>query len=206
MDSKFCEFCGKGPFPQTSALKKHVRLSVDCNKAARQQWASYAANIWDNAPGPSNVEPQPPAFQQSLDKDEFPNMPDTTIDEDLQGFEGDFVNNRGPQLEPNPIAQLAEPVVLEVNSNVEGAEGDDEESANYIEGFPANLGAGAAWGEEDPFFEKLRREQDENGSSRWGPFEDEDEWELAQWLIKNNGQNQIDAFLNMNIVSTHLRL
>lgn len=54
--------------------------------------------------------------------------------------------------------------------------------------------AQAVWGEEVPFFEKLRREQEKSGTSKWGPFEDQDEWELAEWLIRNIGQKQMDAF------------
>ena len=58
------------------------------------------------------------------------------------------------------------------------------EDAYYIEEFPANLSAGAVWGEEVPVFEKLQQEQKEKGSSWWGPFENQDEWELAKCLFK----------------------
>jgi hypothetical protein len=34
-----------------------------------------------------------------------------------------------------------------------------------------------------------------------GPFQSEDEWELAKWLIKNVGHTQMDAFLKLPIVS-----
>ena len=54
-----------------------------------------------------------------------------------------------------------------------------------------------------PFFEKLWQEQDESGSSRWGPFEDQDEWELGMWLVRNVGHKQIDAFSGLNIVGSH---
>jgi hypothetical protein len=75
--------------------------------------------------------------------------------------------------------------------------------ATYIEEFPANLGAGAVWGEEVPLFEKIRQQQERNNTSPWGPFEDQEEWELAEWLIRNVGQKQTDAFLNLNIVRFH---
>jgi hypothetical protein len=91
-----------------------------------------------------------------------------------------------------------------VENAVEDAMDVDNNSAHFIEEFPAEFGAGAVWGEGIPFFEKLREEQEKNESSRWGPFEDQDEWELARWLIKNVGQNQSDTFLNLNIVHSHL--
>ena len=78
------------------------------------------------------------------------------------------------------------------------------DAATYIQEFPTDKGAGAVWGEDIPFFEKLRREQVLDQSSRWGPFEDEDEWELGQWLIRNSGQNQTNALLNLKIVTSHL--
>ena len=52
-------------------------------------------------------------------------------------------------------------------------------------------------------FEQIRKEQQETGSSKWGPFKDQDEWELAEWLLKNVGQKQTDDFLKLNIVSTY---
>ncbi|KAK0451956.1 Zn-finger domain-containing protein [Desarmillaria tabescens] len=35
-----------------------------------------------------------------------------------------------------------------------------------------------------------------------GPFTDEEEWELAEWLLKNVGQMQAEAFLNLPILPT----
>ena len=90
-----------------------------------------------------------------------------------------------------------------VTPTVEDAEDATAGEAYYIEEFPDHLGAGAVWGEELPSFENLQRDQELNASSRWGPFEDQDEWELATWLVRNTGQNQINSFLNLKIVKTH---
>lgn len=155
--------------------------------------------MWDNAPGPSNHEQQPPASPPILEDDELPNMPDITLEEDLQGLEDDLTDVREFQL-ADTNHTIITPLGPEMPPAVEDAEGKDEEPAYYIEEFPANLGAGAVWREEVPAFEKLRQEQEENGSSRWGPFEDQDEWELAEWLIRNVGQKQTDTLLNLNIV------
>ena len=50
--------------------------------------SSYAKNIWDNAPGPSNIAQQPPTSPPILEDDKLANMPDITLEEDLQGLEG----------------------------------------------------------------------------------------------------------------------
>ena len=90
-------------------------------------------------------------------------------------------------------------------ANVEHATDINKESKStyYIESFPAELGAGAVWGEDIPFFERVWCKQQDDGSSLWGPFEDQDEWEPAKWLIRNVGQKQINALLNLNIVRSH---
>ena len=82
---RFCGFCGKGPFPSSSTLNKHIRHSVNCNKAERQEWGIYATNIWDNAPGHSDNPHQPLEPPQILDNEELASLPDTTLEDDLQG-------------------------------------------------------------------------------------------------------------------------
>jgi len=68
---------------------------------------------------------------------------------DARGFQPDIITPPGPEL-PVPPAQPQHP-----RATVENAEDEDEESTYYIEEFFVNLGAGAVWGEEFPFFEKL---------------------------------------------------
>ena len=95
-----------------------------------------------------------------------------------------------------------------INGTVEDVEIADKESAPtyYIEEYPGNLGGGAVWEEDIPFFERIWLDQQANGTSRWGPFDNQDEWELAQWLVRNVGQKQINALLNMKIVRFRLFL
>jgi hypothetical protein len=50
-------------------------------------------------------------------------------------------------------------------------------------------------------FEELQDKQEAMGESEWAPFESRDEWELAQWLMKNVGQRSIDEYLKLSIVS-----
>ena len=39
------------------------------------------------------------------------------------------------------------------------------------------------------------------GLDPWAPFSNEEEWQLARWLMKNVGQSKTDEFLRLPIVS-----
>ena len=201
----FCGFCGKGPFPLDSGLKKHIRLSVNCNKAAHQEWENHTKNMWDNSSEPPDTDQQPPPEPPILEDEELANLQDITLEDDLLALEDGLANTMGPPPDTPPANEIPPDQGARLRATVQDAEeGDNEiESTLYIEDFPEDLGAGAILGEEEPFFQTLRREQEESGSSWWGPFEDQDEWELGQWLIRNTGHNQTNALLNLNIVSSH---
>ena len=51
-----------------------------------------------------------------------------------------------------------------------------------------------------PLFELICLQQEQDGDLVWGPFADEAEWELAEWLLRNVGQKQSDAYLKLPIV------
>ena len=57
-------------------------------------------------------------------------------------------------------------------------------------------------------FESIQNDHSGNKHGVLGPFKDEAEWELAQWLIKNLGHAQVDTLLKLSIVSqsAHLTL
>jgi hypothetical protein len=71
----------------------------------------------------------------------------------------------------------------------------------YTKPFPKDKGAGATFGTDRTSFEQIRDDQILLGVEVLGPFESEEEWELAKWLIKNVGHNQTDTFLKLPIVS-----
>lgn len=94
---------------------------------------------------------------------------------------------------------------------MESREGTFEEGwsgQTWREEPPAHLEAGQPIGKGSCPFEAVRDRQAAEGlgGDIWGPFANEDEWELAQWLIKNVGQNQAEKFLNLNVVSLAIYL
>jgi hypothetical protein len=55
------------------------------------------------------------------------------------------------------------------------------------------------------FKTRHERQQEHNRANRvgpWHPFEDQDEWELAKWLVESGlSQSEIENFLKLNVVS-----
>ena len=50
-------------------------------------------------------------------------------------------------------------------------------------------------------FELLEAAELEKGEDKWVPFCDEDEWELARFMMKNLGKMKIDELLKLSHVS-----
>ncbi|KAJ7462850.1 hypothetical protein FB451DRAFT_1494885 [Mycena latifolia] len=63
------------------------------------------------------------------------------------------------------------------------------------------LGAGATYGPGKTVFELIRDEEILTEGMVLGPFRDDDEWQLAKWLIKHVGHTATDEFLKLSIIS-----
>ncbi|KAJ7689553.1 hypothetical protein B0H17DRAFT_872490, partial [Mycena rosella] len=56
------------------------------------------------------------------------------------------------------------------------------------------------------FFETLREQQRDAGRAPWYPFESEDQWELARWLMTSGlSQKKTDSYLKLKTVRTSVR-
>ncbi|KAJ6559359.1 hypothetical protein DFH09DRAFT_921717 [Mycena vulgaris] len=82
---------------------------------------------------------------------------------------------------------------------------EDGEDDGFEEPFPPERNAGATYGRSKTTFEHIRDDQILTGCEVLGPFADEEEWELAKWLIKNVGHNQTEAFLKLPIVTDRVQ-
>ncbi|KAJ6609645.1 hypothetical protein B0H10DRAFT_1813384, partial [Mycena sp. CBHHK59/15] len=49
-------------------------------------------------------------------------------------------------------------------------------------------------------FELIRDDEILKGGTVLGPFRDDDEWQLAKWLIKHVGHTATEDFLKLSIV------
>jgi len=72
-------------------------------------------------------------------------------------------------------------------------------SGHFTEQYPGI--AAMILGKAKTVFKSLEAAEVERGDGKWAPFCDEDEWELARFLMKNLGQTKIDEFLKLPSVS-----
>ncbi|KAF8982941.1 hypothetical protein BDQ17DRAFT_1437652 [Cyathus striatus] len=87
----------------------------------------------------------------------------------------------------------------EGDSDGEGSAGEEN---LFIKDFPQKFGAGIPKGHATTAFETLHNTQREMGRPPWHPFDSEEEWELAQWLITSGiSQKKLGQFLNLQLIS-----
>jgi hypothetical protein len=122
------------------------------------------------------------------------------MDVDTPEPETDVVTNRPEEPElPDTDAQDPEARAEQIPLNAAPLINADK--GPFEEPFPSKYMAGATYGRAKTMFEHIRDDQVLNGYEILGPFAEEEEWELAKWLIKNVGHNQAEAFLKLPIVS-----
>jgi hypothetical protein len=99
--------------------------------------------------------------------------------------------------EDNPVALKSRRVTVEDVEDV----ADKEDGRRYFEPCPD---AGWMLQEGQTGFERYQRYKEGEGEDEWAPFSNEEEWGLAEWLVKSLGQTQTDEFLKLPIVSLGL--
>ena len=125
-------------------------------------------------------------------------MPSEGEDSDGVTAGNDFVPVQ-PEPTPPALDNANERPLKRARVEVEEVEDEDAPRRCYVESYPD--GAAEILGRSKTKFDAYREGQDERGEQRWAPFRDKEEWELAQWLLKNVGQTKIDEFLKLDIVS-----
>ncbi|KAG1841961.1 hypothetical protein F4604DRAFT_1597759 [Suillus subluteus] len=106
-----------------------------------------------------------------------------------------------PHLDPNPAPSKSRRITIE--------EVEDEDGTPFSytgRYFEPQADAGWALHEGETKFERYRRHQEEEVEDQWSPFEDAEEWDLAEWLVKNLGQTRTDEFLKLPITQNHTKL
>ena len=192
-----CSFCSK-LCATAPGLERHIAHTPECKQASHKKFSQYANSIWDDVPANINHveqhwQPEPLA--------NLPDLPDFHLEEDIQiadeTIDEQEINvpqqHPPPQDEPQNYPQHG---AVDVPHNNEVNDG-----GRYVEKFPKEYLADATLGHWKPLFKSLDEEQKREGDSCWTPFKDEDEWQLAEWLIWNVGQKQTDDFLKLPIVS-----
>ncbi|KAG2099222.1 uncharacterized protein F5147DRAFT_640620 [Suillus discolor] len=82
---------------------------------------------------------------------------------------------------------------------------EDEEGTynrRFFEGYP---NAGRPIEEGKTVFESYCQYKEDEGEDVWAPFADEEEWGLAEWMIKNLGQTRTDEYLKLPITKNRTK-
>lgn len=101
---------------------------------------------------------------------------------------------------PEPISRPRRPTVEEVPD-----EGDPENFSRFVEPYEnEELGRslpGRPLRRGETLFHRMRARQEVDGTTKYFPFCDGEEWDLAWWLSKNVSQTATEEYLALPIVS-----
>lgn len=177
---RHCNFCLK-PFPKASRIRAHIQNSPAC----RAKWDREVARRPYLA-GTSQAADPPISAPHDRDHTHHPN------DLALEEFADSFANDprmASPERDQPPSKRVR---VEEVP--------DEGEPTRYCRAYPEQ--AADILGIQNTNFEKMREQQTASDSpdNRWAPFLNEEEWELAEWLITETTQKGRDKFLKLPIV------
>ncbi|KAF7370021.1 hypothetical protein MSAN_00632100 [Mycena sanguinolenta] len=110
-------------------------------------------------------------------------------------------------------SELGQPPVQDPSGDVEGEQIDHDASIpaqpptdrrtrpRWRRSFDPQSGAGATYGPAKTAFELIRDDEILTPGMVLGPFRDDDEWQLAKWLIKHVGHTATDEFLKLPIIN-----
>ena len=138
---------------------------------------------------------------------EEPFIPDIDSPEDLETSyltEDGFLSPHFNVHETHVVEDVQVDLDTPCWSPSDGSNTDAGEGFEFIEDFPRAAGTPQAGMRKNTTFEKIRIENEQAQKSHWNPFNDQNEWELARWLMTTGvSQNNREAFLKLPIVSTY---
>lgn len=185
-----CKICGKS-VPTTKGLRFHIVQRQECREGMRSM-ARHRAPVAHEANSVKDNLHSSDTPLNSHDQDNF-DLPD--------GLDPPLVDFDVPRSSPTPDPLPDSPP--DRRARVEDVEDEGEEPSQdhipHTEDYPRPAGTRLRRGE--CHFEQVKREQESKQRGSWAPFEDEEEWGLAEWLLLNVGQNATDKFLKLPIVS-----
>jgi len=190
-----CSYCLK-LIATKPGIKRHIAQSPACRD--HQNWllerAQFAeSNGKDDQPA-EEINDNAPLYEWG-DEINAVDGPDVPLDIP----EGYLVNQSRVDVDPGP-PDLCEPPLK--RAQVEAEDGDSPPwpasgcfSEQYM-GVTAKI-----LGRKQTVFEAQEAAEIARGDSEWAPFRDQDEWELARFMMKNLGQTKINELLKLSSVS-----
>jgi hypothetical protein len=160
-------------------MKRHIAATPRCKHRWEKEIMSAASNVKADQKTSAHLQ-----------------VPDSAIDipntwDDLHAFVP----------EPSPEAGPSDHVE---EVDVQVRQSPDTKSRRYVEAYPRPVGI--AIGQGKTKFQEMYEAQTGQGQSIYGPFTNNEEWELAQWLSRRVGQKAIDEYLKLSIVSPKIEL
>ncbi len=172
-------YCGRA-FQTPRALKLHIAKSP-CRKHWQEELDQLSSDEETSQVDIGDAEPatnEPLTYQNSCDDD--------------------FVMDDPPIYNPQPSG-FPLPDHQSKSLPVHMEEVEDEDSCNrYPFGYSA--GAAEALGTGESIFQALLKEKNASGQLPWAPFANQDEWELAEFLMKRMNKQSIEEFFDLPIV------
>lgn len=212
-DSIACDWCGRR-FPTKSARSQHVQRTPGClrkREEAFQKLTScpirgrHRTTVADSDLPLATLEHEAVSADGMEKENEPPELeyqcsPSSTSP--IQSFPSSSYHTHSSLGEPTPglnnVDTNAEPPSRQARVD----DVLDDRDQRFAEPFPAHKYAGATFGNTRTSFDAIRDDQVLHGAEILGPFQNDEEWALAKWLIKNVGHNAAEEFLKLAVVST----
>ncbi|KAJ7463128.1 hypothetical protein B0H11DRAFT_2159912 [Mycena galericulata] len=203
MPTHACPYCSAVPTTE-QGLRSHLGQSPLCRE---KQFNAYLleSDGESDAAGADDSDSVASGDAEMTAPDEY-----TGADSNLEDEEGDDRDEPETYLDPPPNemplpssnSTVPEPPAANPRKRPRATvEEVEDEDARWVQDFPDDMEAGVPLGTCQTYFEKLREQQKEGGHAPWYPFESEDEWELARWLMTSGlSQKKMDEYLKLKSV------
>ena len=185
-----CNYCLK-PIATEAGIKWHIAQSPACHN----QWTKLLERT--KSAVLNDIDDQPPELMDD-DAPGYPYNWENIFDgvdgpkEPLDVPDGHLVHQSRVDVDPGPPNLSKRP---SKRVRVE----EDREDSPYTEPYPK--ATATILGKKKTVFESMEAADLKKGKDKWAPFRNEDEWELAQFLMKNLGQTKTDELLKLSFVS-----
>lgn len=164
-------------------MKRHIAATPRCKQKWEKEIMSAASNTKTTRKTITHLQVSDPAIDN-------PNNWD-----DLHAFVPEPTPEAGPSDHDEEMND---------EESVQPRQSPDTKSRRFVEAYPRPVGI--AIGQEKTKFQGMYESQTGQGQSIYGPFTNNEEWELAQWLSRRVGQKAIDEYLKLSIVSLEVEL
>lgn len=196
-----CRYCSRA-FTSEPGRRSHVQQNAACRQTMLEAETSSSSKNPKHHHGEESISETEDAEMSDLQDDRSPSPHHNAHEVPI--FPPENLNSPIPS-----NASVSEVTIEEVEdidapgqSSGEGEMSEEGVGFEFIEDYPAEAGTPGPGRRKKTPFEKLKRAQREENQEPWSPFANEEEWELARWLMTAGvSQARVDEFLKLSIVS-----